>query len=183
MLFQQGELSIRYITEDDVQTLSNWLSNPEVLRFYEGRDKPQSVEQVRERYISSSEDKEKKCIVEYKDRAIGYVQIYPLDAEWKALYGYGKKENVWGMDQFIGETAYWNRGIGTELVQAVITYISNKLGAVAIAMDPRVRNERAIRCYEKCGFQKVKLLKKHELHEGVLEDCWMMEYKNEGRVG
>jgi hypothetical protein len=44
MLFQKGELSIRYVTEDDVQTLSNWLSNPEVLRFYEGRDKPQSPE-------------------------------------------------------------------------------------------------------------------------------------------
>jgi aminoglycoside 6'-N-acetyltransferase len=49
-------------------------------------------------------------------------------------------------------------------------------------MDPRVSNERAIHCYEKCGFQKVKVLKEHELHEGVLEDCWMMEYKNEGRV-
>lgn len=182
MVFQKGELIIRYVTENDVQTLSNWLSNPEILRFYEGRDKPQSPEQVRERYISISEDKEKKCIVEYKEQSIGYIQMYPLDAEWKALYGYGEKENVWGMDQFIGETAYWNRGIGTELVQAAITYISNKLGAVAIAMDPRVSNERAIRCYEKCGFQKVKVLKEHELHEGVLEDCWMMEYKKEGRI-
>lgn len=84
------------------------------------------------------------------------------------------------MDQFIGETAYWNRGIGAELVQAAITYIKNELGAFAIAMDPRVRNERAIHCYEKCGFQKVKVLKEHELHEGVVEDCWMMEYKNRG---
>ncbi len=50
-------------------------------------------------------------------------------------------------------------------------------GAEAIAMDPKVNNERAIKCYEKCGFTKVKVLKEHELHEGVLEDCWMMEYK------
>ena len=49
-------------------------------------------------------------------------------------------------------------------------------GAEAIAM-PKVNNERAIKCYEKCGFTKVKVLKEHELHEGVLEDCWMMEYK------
>ncbi|WP_242224207.1 GNAT family N-acetyltransferase [Bacillus cereus group sp. BfR-BA-01380] len=178
MLFQKKDLSIRYVTENDVQTLSNWLSNPEVLCFYEGRDKPRSPEQVRERYISSSG--EKRCIVEYKNKSIGYIQIYPLDPEWKALYGYDERENVWGMDQFIGETAYWNRGIGTELVLAAITYIKNELGAFAIAMDPRVSNERAIRCYEKCGFQKVKVLKEHELHEGVWEDCWIMEYKNEG---
>ncbi|MCM3736802.1 acetyltransferase [Bacillus cytotoxicus] len=177
MLFQKKELSIRYVTENDVQTLSNWLLNPEVLRFYEGRDKPQSPQQVQERYISSSEDSNKKCIVEYKNEPIGYIQMYPLDLEWKSLYGYDERENVWEMDQFIGETAYWNRGIGTGLVQAIITYIVNELGAAAIAMDPRVRNERAIRCYEKCGFRKVKVLKEHELHEGVLEDCWMMEYK------
>lgn len=175
MIFQEGELSIRYVTENDVQTLSDWLSNPEVLRFYEGRDKPQSPQQVREHYISGSG--EKRCIVEYQSQSIGYIQMYPLDPEWKVLYGYDERENVWGMDQFIGETAYWNRGIGTKLMQAAITYIMNELGAVAIAMDPRVSNERAIRCYEKCGFQKVKVLEEHELHEGVLEDCWMMEYK------
>ncbi|MFD3447307.1 GNAT family N-acetyltransferase [Microbacteriaceae bacterium 4G12] len=180
MLFQEGELSIRYVTENDVPILSNWLSNPEVLHFYEGRDKPQSPQQVRERYISSSEDMKKKCIVEYKNESIGYIQMYLLNAEWKTLYGYDERENVWGMDQFIGETAYWNQGIGTELVKVAITYIKNELGGFAIAMDPRVSNERAIRCYEKCGFQKVKVLKEHELHEGVWEDCWMMEYKNEG---
>lgn len=81
------------------------------------------------------------------------------------------------MDQFIGEPTYWNRGIGTELVQVAITYITEELGAEAIAMDPRVSNERAMRCYEKCGFQKIKRLTKHELHEGKLEDCWMIEYR------
>lgn len=180
MLFQKKDLSIRYVTVNDVQTLSNWLSNPEVLRFYEGRDKPQSPQQVRERYISSSEVTKKRCIVEYKNESIGYIQMYPLDAEWKMLYGYDERENIWGMEQFVGETAYWNQGIGTELVKAAITYIMNGLGALAIAIDLRVSNERAIRCYEKCGFQKVKVMKEHELHEGVLEDCWMMEYKNEG---
>ena len=84
MIYQKGNLSIRYVTENDVQILSNWLSNPEVLSFYEGRDKPQSPQQVRERYISSSG--EKRCIVEYKNKSIGYIQMYPLDPEWKALY-------------------------------------------------------------------------------------------------
>ncbi|MEH1834506.1 MAG: GNAT family protein [Nostoc sp.] len=34
-------------------------------------------------------------------------------------------------------------------------------------------NPRAIRCYEKCGFVKVKLLPAHELHEGEYSDCWL----------
>lgn len=113
----------------------------------------------------------------YTEEPIGYIQIYPIDSEWKKLYGYRKNQNIWGMDQFIGEPTYWNRGIGTELVQAAITYMTDELGAEAITMDSRVSNERAVHCYEKCGFQKIKRLIKHELHEGKLEDCWMMEYR------
>lgn len=41
MLFQKGSLSIRYVIEDDVNTISKWLTNPEVLQYYEGRDNPQ----------------------------------------------------------------------------------------------------------------------------------------------
>ena len=37
--------------------------------------------------------------------------MYPVDSEWKALYGYKESQNVWGMDQFIGEPAYWGKGI------------------------------------------------------------------------
>ncbi|MEN1937944.1 GNAT family N-acetyltransferase [Paenibacillus sp. 102] len=177
MLFQKGELLIRYVIEDDANTISKWLTNPEVLQYYEGRDNLQSLEQVRKKFISYSISDVKRCLVEYAGKPIGYIQIYPVDSEWKNLYGYVENQNIWGMDQFIGEPTYWNRGIGTELVKAAITYIIDELEAEAIAMDPRVSNERAIHCYEKCGFQKVKILNEHELHEGNLEDCWMMEYK------
>lgn len=177
MLFQKGTLSVRHVMLEDTEILSSWLTNPEVLQFYEGRDKPQSPEQVREDYIHDEKSGEHKCIIEYDGKAIGYIQIYPLDEEWKALYGYDRAENVWGMDQFIGDVTCWNKGIGTKLVEATVMYLIDSIGAEAIAMDPRVCNERAIRCYEKCGFQKIKILKEHELHEGKLEDCWMMEYK------
>lgn len=50
--------------------------------------------------------------------------------------------------QYYGGRAFWNRGIGQHL------------------MDPQAWNERAIACYEKCGFRKVKLLPQHEWHEG-----------------
>ncbi|EEM16587.1 GNAT family N-acetyltransferase [Bacillus pseudomycoides] len=177
MLFQKGSLSIRYVIEDDVNTISKWLTNPEVLQYYEGRDNPQSPEQVRTHFIHDPKSAEKRCLVEHAEEPIGYIQIYLIDSEWKKLYGYRENQNICGMDQFIGDTAYWNKGIGTELVKAAITYITDELGAEAIAMDPRVSNERAICCYEKCGFQKIKRLIKHELHEGKLEDCWMMEYR------
>jgi aminoglycoside 6'-N-acetyltransferase len=35
-------------------------------------------------------------------------------------------------------------------------------------------NRRAARCYEKAGFRKVRILPKHELHECVWRDSWLM---------
>ncbi|MGH1285940.1 GNAT family N-acetyltransferase [Bacillus toyonensis] len=177
MLFQKGDLLVRYVIEDDAPIISKWLTDPEVLQYYEGRDNPQSVEKVLNHFIHNPSSNEKRCLIEFDEVPIGYIQMYQVDSEWKALYGYEKSHHVWGMDQFIGEPTFWGKGIGTKLVQAAITYIVENVGAEAIAMDPKVSNKRAIKCYEKCGFKKMKILKEHELHEGKLEDCWLVEYK------
>jgi aminoglycoside 6'-N-acetyltransferase len=85
---------------------------------------------------------------------------------------------IYGIDQFIGEPQYWNKGIGTRLVTGMVQYLLEEKGATIVIMDPQVRNTRAIQCYEKCGFEKVKFLPEHELHEGVMRDCWLLEYTN-----
>lgn len=46
MLFQKENLLVRYVTKDDAPIISKWLTNPEILQYYEGRDNPQSVEKV-----------------------------------------------------------------------------------------------------------------------------------------
>ncbi|MBJ7968116.1 GNAT family N-acetyltransferase, partial [Bacillus cereus] len=51
MLFQKGDLLVRYVIEDDAPFMSKWLTDPEVLQYYEGRDNPQSVEMVLTHFI------------------------------------------------------------------------------------------------------------------------------------
>lgn len=152
------------------------MSDPRVLEFYEGRDRPFTEEMVLEEYIEVDDGVE-RCIITYKRMEIGYIQIYPLDKETQALYQISG-EDYYGMDQFIGEPEYWNRGLGTELITIMVNYLIEKHDANKIYMDPQVRNPRALRCYEKAGFKKVRFLPKHELHEGNYEDCWLIEYSS-----
>lgn len=49
--------------------------------------------------------------------------------------------------------------------------------AERVVIDPEAWNERAIRSYEKAGFVKVRHLPGHEMHEGVLRDAWLMEFR------
>lgn len=83
---------------------------------------------------------------------------------------------IYGTDQFIGETDYWNKGIGKLLLKSMIEYLVGQRHADKVVMNPQTWNERAIKCYEKCGFKKVKILPKNEFHEGEYRDCWLVEY-------
>lgn len=171
-----GAVSVRPIRRTDGELLLRWMNDPEVLRYYEGRDHAFTEEQVRESFLEDCA--ESRHIVEYEGVPIGYIQIYRLDEEGFSAYEYPPVEGtVYGIDQFIGEPAYWNRGIGRTFLKMVLGELIGQRGAEAVILDPHADNTRAIRCYEACGFRKLKFLPAHELHEGKLRDCWLMEYR------
>ena len=179
-IIENKGLRVRTLIDKDKIQLAKWLSDPEVLQYYEGRDNPFNVEKVAQEFFDDDDDVS-RFLVELNEVPIGYVQCYVVGAEDRKFYGYpDSTEVIYGMDQFIGEVAYWNRGIGSQLVRSVLKYLIRKKDADRIVMDPQIQNKRAIRCYEKCGFKKVKLLPKRELHEGEYRDCWLIEYSEMG---
>ena len=175
-LINEGNLQVRELERVDKVLLSKWLSDPEILRYYEGRDNPFDIEKVEQAFFDDEENVV-RCLIEFSGIPIGYVQFYIVDEQERQVYGYdNSSEIVYGMDQFIGESAYWDKGIGTQLVRSMVTYLTEEEDADRIVMDPQTWNERAIHCYEKCGFEKVKLLPANELHEGEYRDSWLMEH-------
>ncbi|MHA7965513.1 GNAT family N-acetyltransferase [Paenibacillus sp. CAU 1782] len=175
ILIQGNEVGIRTLEAEDAPLLWKWLNDPDVLTYYEGRDRPQSHENIRESFYEEIGEAT-LCIIQFMGNDIGYLQFYPLEDEDRQPYGYGENDGIiYGMDQFIGETDYWNRGIGTKLIGEVTRYLFSFHGADKIVMDPQTWNERAIKVYEKNGFIKKRLLPRHEFHEGEHRDCWLIE--------
>ncbi|MCL1806473.1 MAG: acetyltransferase [Oscillospiraceae bacterium] len=182
ILCQNGAIAIRRMKDcpEDYTLLSNWLTNPAVLEYYEGRDKPVSLQEAIDKYrprIRGEEDVT-PCIIELEGEAIGYLQYYLTDME-NLLAGGSTYQNPYGLDLFIGETEYWNRGIGTKIIQLFISYLFETEHADIVIIDPQTRNKRAIRCYEKCGFQPITVLEKNELHEGEYRDNLVMAITKE----
>lgn len=169
-----GRLTVRRLGDTDAQVIHRWLNDPAVLEHYEGRDRPHSMPMVMDHFLRRA-DETTACLVLHDADPIGYIQFYPVGPEEKAVYGLPPSERTYGMDQFLGEPGSWNRGIGTELVSAIVRFLFADLRAERVVMDPHVDNLRAIRCYEKCGFRRVRMLPAHERHEGEMHDCWQME--------
>ncbi|MBC5795205.1 GNAT family N-acetyltransferase [Sphaerospermopsis sp. LEGE 00249] len=181
MLIIKEEIKIRPMEnhKNDYLLMEKWRTDEKVLQFYGGRDEPYDLEKVIKTYKPRILGKESLIprIFSYQNIDIGYLQYYELNKlpeHLSKMYSLQDTNNVYGIDLFIGETQYWNQGIGTKVLSLAIEYIFNTLQALKIVIDPNVKNHRAIRCYEKCGFVKIKLLPCHDLHEGKYQDCWLM---------
>ena len=174
-IIKEKEISLRLLREQDKNLLLKWLTDERVLNYWEGKSAIFDLTRIEEDFYS--EEGLIRAIIEYQGQAIGYLQMYKLDNEALEEYSYQSKNKVvYGVDQFIGEPEYWGKGIGTDFMKLVLQYLTNEKGAEIVILDPHVDNPRAIRCYEKVGFKKIKFLPKHELHNGEMVDCYLMEY-------
>lgn len=155
-------LKFRPLTADDFPLLLDWLSRPHVKEWWDaGED---TLEEVALNYGEEEEGLERFILVETDGRgekAIGYFQHY--------LAGDGSI----GIDQLIGEEDYINRGVGTEAIRIFVEMIIEAHQPSAVILDPSPDNQRAIRCYEKVGFQHYET---REAEEGGL--AYMMRLEN-----
>ncbi len=172
------DLRIRTLSDEDFPLLLKWLSDERVLQFYEGRDKKYTLEQIKEHFSEEWKSEVFRVIIEYQDKPIGYGQIYKMYDELYDDYHYPRSDEiVYGMDQFIGEPEYWNKGIGTKYTKIVFDFLKKERNVDAVILDPHQDNSRAIRMYQKAGFRIIEDLPEHELHDGKKEDCYLMEYR------
>ena len=172
-----GDIRVRSMTDDDFPLMLKWLTDERVLEFYAGRDTHYSFETLKSHYSEVWDTVYYRVILEYKGHAIGYGQIYQLNDALYEEYRYPKNgEKVFAADQFIGEPEYWSRGIGTRYMQTILDFLKTVEHADAVILDPHKENTRAIRAYEKAGFQIIDELPEHELFEGEKVDCYLMEF-------
>ena len=175
---QSEDIAIRRMRDDthDYLWMSGWLTDDRVLEFYEGRDNPHDLAKVVEKFgpRARGQDSTVPCIMLHDGVPIGYIQYYPVAESERHEYQLETIDGVYGVDLFIGNPDLWNQGIGTRMLSMLVDYLFDELDALKVVIDPQVSNHRAVRSYEKCGFERVKVLQNHDLHEGEYRDCWLM---------
>ena len=120
-----GDVSLRLLAPEDAPYLLKWLTDPAVLEWYEGRDRPFTPEMVQEHFYG--EDEVSRCAILYEGRPVGYVQVYPF-------------KDGFAMDQFIGEPDCWGRHIGRTFIGQILDYLVKIENAQAVYVDPHTDN-------------------------------------------
>ena len=138
--------------KEDYLKLYNWCKNKYVYEWFEQR--VLSYDEIVNKYKNKLENKKQDLyIIKLNNKDIGLVQIYKFENDINI--DLNKYKNTYEYDLFIGEEEYLNKGIGQRIVNIINDIIYRKYNADSIILRPFKRNIRAIKCYEKCNFEKI----------------------------
>lgn len=166
---------------EDFQLFLRWMTDPETMKYWEGMTEHFTYERVVKKYWQTAEEKAQQCIIEYNQLPIGFCQFYQVlsaadyevpDDQYRKFVA--PSEIVYGIDIFLGEVSFRNRGIGTQSIILLLKALFETMGADIVLIDPKVHNARAIRCYHKAGFEDYFIAPHRELQDGIYHDSLIM---------
>lgn len=178
-----GTLSLRPLelyAADQAQML-RWMTDPETMRYWEGVTVHFDAARVKRDFFDPDPDGTLPYFMMLDDRAVGYCQLCPIrdaahyevpEAAFARMVQPG--ERAWGIDLFIGETDCRDRGLGTSFMALICDVLFRDFAADVLLIDPKAHNARAIRCYEKSGFQRCCTVPKREMLDGVPHDSLIL---------
>lgn len=167
LVLSDSRIQLRPVAEGDRSSLSAILAEPDVARWWVHEDVPTTVAGV------FDDDDEVRLAIVVEGEVVGLIQYAE---ENTPDYRHA------GLDLFVGG-AWQGHGIGPDAIRLVAQYLFKVRGHHRLIIDPAVANERAIRAYEKVGFQRVGVMRNYERgadgrwHDGLLMDLLREEFR------
>lgn len=154
------QTTLRPVTAEDATTLAQILAEPEVARWWPRYDE----ERVRGELIEGSDTV--VFAVEVEERCVGailYVEEPSPDYRHASV------------DVFV-HPDWHGKGLGTDSVRTLARHLLHDRGHHRLAIDPAATNEKAIRAYQRVGFQPVGVMRAYERNaDGEWQDCLLMD--------
>lgn len=69
------------------------------------------------------------------------------------LYDFNEQDKSCKLGIRIGDRNYWSKGYGEDAIKTILEYAFMKIDIYRVALKVYEYNERAVKCYIKCGFQ------------------------------
>ena len=143
-----SKVNLRPLKTDDLTRRIAWLGDPECARFFTG-SLPQRTYGMEDaegwRRSLEADLTASVWAIETKDgRHIGDIDLHDIDR-----YQGSAKLTI-----LIGDKDYWGRGYGTDAVKCLLASAFADLKLQRVNLRVYDFNGRAIRCYEKCGFER-----------------------------
>ncbi|MDP9409085.1 MAG: GNAT family N-acetyltransferase [Actinomycetota bacterium] len=166
----RGEgVRLRPLVEEDIPLLGRWMFDPDVLHWLQLSEDPAELrteEAVRERYERMQADPftETWRIDTAEGKPVGQIELVEIHPVQRRAE----------MHLLVGEKDTWGRGYGARAVRRLVGYAFKDLGLRRVFAMADRDNVRVIRLFERCGFVREGLLRRHRLRHGEPTDMVVM---------
>jgi aminoglycoside 6'-N-acetyltransferase len=144
-------IELRPMRLDDVVFLERWDEDPDVAAsggdddWYDWPLELERGELPWREFLIAEED----------GRPVGFVQLIDAREEESHYWGDDAPAGAWAIDIWIGAPGDRGRGLGGEMMRLALARCFDDHAATEVLIDPLASNERAIRFYERLGFEFV----------------------------
>ena len=151
---------------EDVELFTEWLNDFQVTD-YTGRSGILTTIASEKKYLEENDSPEAVfVIVTIEDnKMIGTVGLEKIDSINRTAT----------LGIFIGDKNYRNNGYGTEAIKLILEYGFRYLNLYNIKLDLMEFNNRALKCYKKCGFKEYGRRRKCKFVNGKYYDIISMD--------
>ena len=161
-------LSPKGITDEEIEKFTEWMNDFQVTDYTDRSGQIITIVGEKEWLENSAKNTENRIfnIIELKDnKLIGTIGLEHFN--WIV------RSAVLGI--FIGDKDFRNNGYGTEAIKLLLEYGFKYLNLHSIRLDLLAINERAHRCYLKCGFKDTGCSREQILLNGKYYDKLHMD--------
>ncbi len=146
VIFESERLRLRKLSEDDISVLHKWNNDFEVMHFSNFNIDTSTLQETGSRIKSKLESTTSKSYV-IEDK----VTEKPIGTIGLVLINNNHRNAMLGIE--IGEKDYWSKGYGREAIRLLLDYVFLEMNLHRVYLGVFSFNERAIKLYEKLGFQ------------------------------
>ena len=151
---------------EDVEIFTEWM-NDFYVTDYTGRSyRTVTLEEEKDYLERVNKDKSTFSIIDLETNTlIGTIGLHSVD----------NINRTATLGIFIGNRNYWSKGYGTEAIQLILDFGFNYLNLRNIDLALMEFNQRALKCYQKCGFKEIGRRRKSKFINGKYYDSILMD--------
>jgi diamine N-acetyltransferase len=173
MWLDHKDFFLRELTRQDLARVNTWRNDPNVIQWLASPFRFVNIETDEswfEGYQRNRHCQVRVVIVSrHTGEPVGMANLLRID--WVA------KSAEFGVQ--IGAAAEWGRGLGTWVVRAMVQHAFDNLNLHRVYLTVLPNNRRALRIYEKVGFQREGILRQALFKDGQYQDLVMMSVLRE----
>ena len=151
---------------EDAEKFAEWMNDFEVTD-YTGRSGQIMSLQGEINYLEGNSNPEAtfSIITLDEDKLIGTVGLERIDHVHRTAT----------LGIFIGDKEYLSKGYGTEAIRLLLDYGFNYMNLHSVKLNLLSFNERALKCYKKCGFRETGRIRENRFINGKYYDTISMD--------